>query len=121
MTVKKDKSQQERAEYKAKIARKERELDDFQKSKRTLEQGGNNINDTLNSGYGRLRELQESYRRWGVSTDKQIEADARKATEARKLLVDQNEEINQFFSQAKKQKLSEIDELEKEKRLLPWD
>lgn len=119
--VEKDKSQEERAEYKAKIAHKERDLDDYQRNRKSLEQSANGFNETVNTGYSRLRELQDNYRRWGISTDKQIEADTRKANEVRKLIRDQNEEIGQYFGRAKKQKLSEIDELEGEKRALPWD
>ncbi|TYC49060.1 hypothetical protein ESZ50_07385 [Weissella muntiaci] len=121
MVVKKDKSQEERAEYQTKIKRKEADIEDFQKNQKSFEQSVNGFNETLNTAYGNLREVHDNDRRWGITMDKQIEADSRKVSEVVKLVQDQNEQISQFFKQTKKKTLNEIDELEGEKKALPWD
>lgn len=121
MVVKKDKSQEERAEYQTKIKRKESDIENFQKKQKSFEQSANGFNSTLNTAYGNLREVHDNERRWGVSMDKQIEADSRKASEVAKLVRDQNEQISQYFKQTKKKTLNEIDELERERKALPWD
>ncbi|GAK30129.1 hypothetical protein WOSG25_012260 [Weissella oryzae SG25] len=121
MVVKKDKSQEARAEYQAKIKRKEIDIESFQQQQKSFEQSTNGFNATLNSAYGSLREIHDSERRWGVNADKQVEADARKASEVARLVREQNEQISQYFKQAKKQTLNEIDQLEKARQALPWD
>lgn len=121
MPDKNDISSEQRAEYKAKIMRKERDLEDFQKLRKSLGQSDVSYIDTLNSGYGNLRELQERDRRWDRTLDKEISLDSRKASEVDKLVHEQNARVEEYFAQIKKQTLNKIEELEKERRDLPWD
>ncbi|WP_187387634.1 hypothetical protein [Weissella muntiaci] len=53
-----------REENKSKIRYRERDLEDFLKQQRSFEQSDIALNDTLNTAYSRLRELNESNRRW---------------------------------------------------------
>lgn len=121
MSNKKDIHAQERADYKSKIMQKERDLENFQNRLKSFEQSDKNFNNTLNSGYGKLRELQERDRQWDKDIDKEIVLNSQKASIISKLVHTQNDQIQQYFNRAKKQALNKIDELEKERRALPWD
>lgn len=117
----KDISSDERAKYKAKIARKESDLDNLKKQRNSFEQSDISFSNTLNSAYGALRELQERDRQWDSTTDKQITMDSQKASEAMKTIRKQNARVEQYFNEVKKETLNNIEDLEKERRELPWD